>query len=100
MTDSHDTEAAAAEIGERFVKIPIEALSRVALNGLVEEYVTRDGTDYGLEERTLHAKKSALIGQLESGEAVVVFDAETETANILSKDAIAMLVSDIEQRLR
>ena len=29
-----------------------EALSGQALDGLLEEFATRDGTDYGAEERT------------------------------------------------
>ena len=85
------------EVGERFVEVPIEALSRAALDGLVDEYVTRDGTDYGLEERPLHAKRSAVLAQLQSGEAVVVFDAATETANILSKNELTLFISAIER---
>ena len=44
----------------RIVQIPVEALSGQALDGLLEEFVTRDGTDYGAEERTLDDKKSAV----------------------------------------
>ena len=29
-----------------FVQIPVDALSRQALDGLIEEFLTRDGTDY------------------------------------------------------
>ena len=68
------------------MQIPIERLSPESLNGLIEEFVTRDGTDYGLREQTLEEKKSALVGQLERGEVVVVFDAESESCNIVSKD--------------
>ena len=68
------------------VQIPIERLSPEALDGLIEEFVTRDGTDYGLREQTLEEKKSAIVRQLERGEIVVVFDAESESCNIVSKD--------------
>ena len=68
------------------VQIPIERLSPEALDGLIEEFVTRDGTDYGLREQTLEEKKSAIVRQLERGEVVVVFDAESESCNIVSKD--------------
>ena len=47
----------------RIVQIPVEALSGQALDGLIEEFVTRDGTDYGAEERTLDDKKSAVKGR-------------------------------------
>ena len=31
--------------GMRFVQIPVDALSPQALDGLIEEFMTRDGTD-------------------------------------------------------
>ena len=70
----------------RFVQIPVDALSRQALDGLIEEFVIRDGTDYGTEERSLDDKKDAVRRQLDCGEIVIVFDPETETSNIISKD--------------
>ena len=68
------------------VQIPIERLSPEALDGLIEEFVTRDGTDYGLREQTLEEKKRAIVRQLERGEIVVVFDAESESCTIVLKD--------------
>jgi len=69
------------------VEIPASRLSREALDGLIEEFVTRDGTDYGLQEHTLEQKKSAVARQLDRGEVVIVFDPESETCNIIPKDA-------------
>ena len=70
----------------RIVPIPVEALSGQALDGLLEEFVTRDGTDYGAEERTLADKKSAVRRQLDRGEIMIVFDPDTQTSNIILKD--------------
>ncbi len=58
-------------------------LSPAALRGLVEEYVTRDGTDYGEVERSTQQKITAVFAQIESGEALIVFDPDSETANIV-----------------
>lgn len=69
----------------KFVQIPFEKLSHLALDGLIGEFVTRDGTDYGIEERSLEEKKSATRRQLDSGEIVIVFDPVTETSNIILK---------------
>ena len=85
------------QVDERFVEVPFGALTRAAIDGLVDEYVTRDGTDYGLEEEPLQAKRSAVLARLQSGEAVVVFDTATETANILSKNEVAMFLSNMER---
>jgi uncharacterized protein YheU (UPF0270 family) len=69
------------------LQIPVSRLSRDAIDGLIEEFVTRDGTDYGEREQTMEEKKRAVARQLERGEVVIVFDPESETCNIISKDA-------------
>ena len=68
------------------VKIPYDQLSPEALQGVVEEFVTRDGTDYGEVEVPLETKISQVMAQLRSGKAVIVFDQETETCTILRSD--------------
>ena len=58
-------------------------LSPGALRGLLEEFVTRDGTDYGAIERGLEEKIEQVLAQLRAGEAWIVFDPTTETVNIV-----------------
>jgi uncharacterized protein YheU (UPF0270 family) len=70
------------------LQIPIDSLSPEALAGLVEEFVTRDGTDYGLVEKTLAEKRSAVLRQLQRGEVVIVFDPEAESCTLVSKDDV------------
>ncbi len=65
------------------VELPPDALSPEALRDLVEEFVTRDGTDYGAVERGVEEKVAQVTAQLRSGEARLVFEPETETANIV-----------------
>jgi uncharacterized protein YheU (UPF0270 family) len=65
------------------LKIPYDQLNPEALQGVIEKFVTRDGTDYGEIEIPLETKISQVLGQLKSGKAVIVFDQETETCNIL-----------------
>ena len=68
------------------VKIPYDQLSPEALQGVVEEFVTRDGTDYGEEEIPLETKIAQVLAQLRSGKAVIVFDQETDSGTILRSD--------------
>ena len=68
------------------IKIPYNQLSPEALQGVIEEFVTRDGTDYGEVEVSMEIKISQVLGQLESGKAVIVFDQKTETCTILKSD--------------
>lgn len=68
------------------IEVPSDALSQETLDRLIEEFVTRSGTDYGVEERTLEQKMADVRRQLTRGEAKIVFDPETESANIVVGD--------------
>ena len=68
------------------VKIPYDQLSPEALQGVIEEFVTRDGTDYGEIEAPLESKVAQVMAQLKSEKAVIIFDQKTETCNILKSD--------------
>ncbi len=64
-------------------RIPVALLTAEALRGVILEFITRDGTDYGAKEASLDTKFRQVQGKLESGEAVLIFDDETETTTIL-----------------
>lgn len=68
------------------IKIPYDQLSPGTLEGVVEEFVTRDGTDYGESEVPLDTKISQVINQLQTGKVVIVFDPESESCNIFRVD--------------
>lgn len=63
--------------------IPPSALRPEVLRALIEEFVTREGTDYGHEEHDLERKVAAVRRQLERGEAKISFDPESESVSIL-----------------
>lgn len=65
------------------VEVPYERLSAAALRGLVEEFVTRDGTDYGVREVSLEAKVAAVLRQIERREVLIFFDPRTRTTNLV-----------------
>lgn len=63
--------------------IPWQDLSESALNGIIEEFIMREGTDYGVEEVSLERKKQDLINQLKSGHVVIVYSELHETVNMM-----------------
>jgi uncharacterized protein YheU (UPF0270 family) len=65
------------------MQIPWKQLSSDALTGLIEEYATREGTEYGRIEISLPGKVAQIRKQLETGEAVILFDSDTQTCNIV-----------------
>jgi uncharacterized protein YheU (UPF0270 family) len=74
--------------------IPYEQLSSDALQGLIEEFITREGTDYGIEEVSLSIKVEQIRVQLSRREVVVVFDVASETVSILSRRDAELLEQD------
>ena len=68
---------------DRGTIIPWQELSPEALSGLVEEFVSREGTEYGEEEVSLADKVREVIAQLEAGTVVAVFDIEVGSASVV-----------------
>lgn len=68
--------------------VPWNQIDADTLENLIQEYVTRDGTDYGEREVSLEAKVDQVRERLKKGEAVVWFDEVTETVNILPREEI------------
>ena len=66
------------------VVVPYTELAVELLHAVVESYVLREGTDYGEKEYSLQDKVAHVIGQLQRGEAQIVFDPETETVGIVT----------------
>ena len=64
-------------------QVPYTALEPTTLRALIEEFVTRDTTDYGERERTLEDKVRDVMRQLRRGEAQIVFDGGSGTVNIV-----------------
>ena len=67
------------------VPIPVQELSPDALRGVVESFVLREGTDYGTYEYSLEQKVAHVMRQLEKGEALIMFDPNTESVQLVVK---------------
>ena len=65
-----------------FMRIPHAQLSLAALRAVVEEFVTRDGTDHSAVERRIEI----VLRQLQTGRVELHFDRKTQTCNILPVD--------------
>jgi uncharacterized protein len=74
--------------------IPHQSLSVDALQGLIEEFITREGTDYGWDEVPLAVKVEQVRRQIEKGDVVIVFDASSESVSLLSRREADMLTPD------
>lgn len=74
-----------------YVEVPASRLSQEALHGLVDEFVSREGTDYGGPVHSMEKKRESVLSLLQSGRAVIVFDPESQSCNIITKEQLALL---------
>ncbi|MCH8264499.1 MAG: YheU family protein, partial [Proteobacteria bacterium] len=56
------------------MEIPHAQLADDVLRAVIEEYITREGTDYGEREYTLDEKVEQIINQLRHGEVLINYD--------------------------
>jgi len=66
--------------------IPLDQLPPETLRRLVEEFVSREGTDYGHDEIDFERKIEQVVAQLRRGEAHVAFDPASQSATIVPAD--------------
>ena len=66
--------------------IPANQLSTQALRGLIEEFITREGTDYGNTVYSLEDKVAQVERQLQQGDVVIVFNVEENSCTLLPRD--------------
>lgn len=67
------------------VEIPLNSLSGELLDAIMDEFIHREGTDYGEVDLSLQSKRSQLRAELERGRAVIVFDPVTESTTIMPR---------------
>lgn len=66
------------------IKIPIESLDRSIIFSIIEEFVLREGTDYGAYEVNFQSKIDEIYRKLESDEYSISYDESTESCTIIS----------------
>ncbi len=67
------------------MEIPFERLEAETLRQVVEEFISREGTDYGEHTYSLEEKIAQITELLRIRKAVLVFDPTTESVNIVSR---------------
>ena len=67
------------------MEIPYQVLSPEALTAIIEEFITREGTEYGDREFSVQAKVEQVKCQLVRGGIIVGFDPESQTCQLLPK---------------
>lgn len=79
-----------------FVRVPVERVPEEHLHALLEEYASRDGTDYGAEETCLEARVAHLLAQIRASKIQLLFDGDSEQWDILPADEAQRLLNDAD----
>ena len=76
--DANNNEEAPAE-----VIIPWQQLSSEVLHKIAQEFVLREGTDYGLQEFSLEEKTEQVLKAVKSGKAQIHYESQEGTVTIV-----------------
>ncbi len=74
--------------------IPLDKISSETLLAIIEEFILREGTDYGAENICKATKIAQVKQQLEFGSAVLVYSELYETVNIVPREQLQQGVEE------
>lgn len=66
--------------------IPLEQINEETLIAIIEEFILREGTEYGVIDASKADKISQVKLQLQQGSAVIVYSELYESVNILPRE--------------
>jgi uncharacterized protein YheU (UPF0270 family) len=78
----------------QFIEVPTSALAEPTLLALLEEFASRDGTDYGLNELSLDEKVGRLREQLNASRIILMYDSDSEQWDLVERDSAQTLLSE------
>lgn len=80
------------------MEIPYDMLPADTLRAVLEEFITREGTDYGEQSFSLDEKVAQVLAQLKRRQAAIVFDEATESCHVVVRDSLRTRSADgVEQ---
>lgn len=72
-----------------YTLVPYQQLSPDALKGIIETFIQREGTDYGIVEVDLETKYEQVLQLIKQGIAFIAFDHDSQTVTLVHKEQIA-----------
>ena len=71
---------------ENAVIVPHNKLSKEALQGVIDQYISRDGIDSSHVDQSFEQKSEQVRESLKTGKALLIYDQVTTTCTIISKN--------------
>lgn len=69
---------------QNFIITP-DKISKEALDNIIEDFVLREGTNYGSEDFSLEAKKKQVLLQIKEDKVLILYDHENESINLMTQ---------------
>ena len=86
IANFHETLNAMDKLSEILpVEISASVLNSETLTSLIEDFILREGTDYGAVEASYDSKILQIRLQIERGDVKIVFDPSSETVTLVTK---------------
>lgn len=76
----------------QFVEVPPQRLQEDVLQALLEEYASRDGTDYGEQELSLARKVANLRKQIQQGDLLILYEVAGEHWDLVPLEQAKLLL--------
>jgi uncharacterized protein YheU (UPF0270 family) len=67
------------------IEVPWQDIEAETLDALIEEFVTREGTEYGEQDVPLSRKVAQIREQLRRGDVCIVFEEAMQSVNLLTR---------------
>lgn len=64
--------------------IPYQQLDEITLNNLIEQYILREGTDYGEIELSLQEKAQQILLQIKNKDIHIIYSELEESVTLIS----------------
>lgn len=65
--------------------IPYQDISSDALDNLIDEFVLREGTEYGESDFSLEEKSKSVLLQIKSGDVVIIYSELNENVSLITQ---------------
>jgi len=77
------------------IEIPKDRLANDVVEAIAEEFIMREGTDYGNQEVSLASKVAQVIRQIDKGDVIITFDPESESCSLLTRHQFKQLATTL-----
>ena len=73
------------------IEIPPNKLADEILVSIIEEFINREGTDYGKQEVKLDVQIKRARSKIMRGDVLIMIDPKTESCNLITKEELSSI---------